>query len=441
MRTVIRNAQIVNEGSIQQADLLICDDRIERIGPSMEAREAREIDAKGAYLLPGIIDDQVHFREPGLTHKACIATESAAAAAGGVTSFMDMPNVKPPSLSRELLEERYNIASRDSAVNYSFYMGVSNDNIDEVLAIDPHKICGVKIFMGSSTGNMLVDSAVTLDKIFADAPTLIAVHCEDENRIKERTEHYRTRFGQDIPVRCHPEIRDEEACMLSSSRAVALARKHGTRLHVLHISTWEELGLFDSGPIQGKRITAEACVHHLYFDSSDYAQLGSRIKCNPAIKSARHRNALRQGLLDDQLDVVATDHAPHTLEEKSGNYFQAPSGLPLVQHSFSMMVQMGRESGWELPFIAQKMSHAVADCFHIRERGYLREGYFADFFLWDEDAQSVVEPGKLLYRCGWSPLEGRCLPGAILGTWVNGSQVWDRNEGLINRAGSRLLFH
>jgi len=441
MQTVIRNARIVNEGQILESDLLIKDQRIERIGDGLHAPEARELDAKGAFLMPGIIDDQVHFREPGLTHKACIATESLAAAAGGVTSFMDMPNVKPPSLTRDLLEERYAIAARDSAVNYSFYMGVSNDNLDEVLRTDPVTVCGTKIFMGSSTGSMLVDDENTLERVFAGAPTLIAVHCEDEKRIRERSERFRQQHGEAVPFAEHPHIRDEEACLLSSRYAVNLARKHGTRLHVLHISTEEELALFEPGPLAGKRITAEACVHHLFFDASDYAELGSKIKCNPAIKAAHHKAKLRKALVEGRLDVIATDHAPHTVEEKAGTYFTAPAGLPLVQHSLGIMLAISEQEGWDLPFLAHKMSHAVADCFHLRERGYLREGCFADFYLLDPTVDYTVRQEDLLYRCGWSPFEGRRLRGQVLQTWVNGRQVWDSAKGLVERAGMRLLFH
>lgn len=441
MRTVIRNARIVNEGRITEGDILINDDRIDQIGAQLSAPEAREIDASGCFLMPGIIDDQVHFREPGLTHKACIATESAAAAAGGVTSFMDMPNVKPPSLTQALLEERYALAARYAAVNYSFYMGVSNDNGEEVLRTDPKTVCGTKIFMGSSTGSMLVDNEQTLERIFAGSATLIALHCEDEKRIRERSEHFRQRYGEEVPFAEHPNIRDEMACLLSSQYAVNLARKHNTRLHVLHISTAEELALFEPGPLAGKRITAEACVHHLFFDASDYAALGSKIKCNPAIKDARHKPLLRAALVEGRLDVIATDHAPHTLEEKAGTYFNAPAGLPLVQHSLNIMLAIAEQEGWDLPFLAHKMSHAVADCFHIRERGYLREGYFADFFLLDPDVEWTVNKEQLLYRCGWSPLEGRQFRGQVRQTWVNGTQVWDSSAGLLHRVGKRLLFH
>ncbi len=464
MHTVIRNARIVNEGAIAEGDLLIKGDRIERIGGRIEAREAREIDARGRFLMPGIIDDQVHFREPGLTHKACIATESRAAVAGGTTSFMDMPNVKPPSLTQELLEARYAIAASDSPANFSFYMGASNDNLEEVLRTDPTRVCGLKIFMGSSTGNMLVDKASTLARLFGESPCLIAVHCEDEDRITERTARYRERYGEDIPFSCHPEIRDEQACYLSSSKAARLAREKGTRLHILHLTTAEELELFDPGPVSGKRITAEACVHHLYYDASSYGTLGSKLKCNPAVKEARHKAAIRKALLEGRIDVMATDHAPHTAEEKSGTYFQAPAGLPLVQHSFHLALAVAMEEGmqpdgsnpaqsnnpangasWTLPFLADKMSHAVADCFQIAERGYLREGYFADFFLYDPDAPWMLEKDGILHRCGWSPMEGQRFPGRVTDTWVNGSHVWatdaDGRSALTGvLAGRRLAF-
>ncbi len=440
MRTVIRNARIVNEGSIREADLLINGDRIERIGPSLEAPGAGEIDAAGRYLMPGIIDDQVHFREPGLTHKACIATESAAAAAGGVTSFMDMPNVKPPSLTQELLEDRYAIASRDSVVNYSFYMGVSNDNLEEVLRTDTTRVCGIKIFMGSSTGNLLVDSEAALSNVFSQSPSLIAVHCEDEQRIRVRSAMYRERYGEALPPRFHAEIRDEMACWLSSSHAVGLAKKFGTRLHVLHISTAEELALFEPGPVAGKKITAEACVHFLYFDASDYERLGSGIKCNPSIKDARHKPELWKGLAEDRLDVIATDHAPHTAEEKTAKYFLSPAGLPLIQHGLNIMLDLREKTGWDLPFIARKMSHAVADCFRIRERGYLREGYHADLFLLDDQAEWTVSKENILYRGGWTPLEGKSFQGRVTDTWVNGTRVWAGLSPTGLKAGKRLLF-
>lgn len=452
MKTVIRNARIVNEGQIREGDLLIQDGRIGRIGSQINAPGATEIDAGGLYLMPGIIDDQVHFREPGLTHKACIATESAAAAAGGVTSFMDMPNVKPPSLTQELLEARYQIAATDAWVNYSFYMGVSNDNLEEVLKTDREKVCGLKIFMGSSTGNMLVDNDAALDAVFSATPLLIAVHCEDEQRIRERTAQYIERYGEDIPMRCHPEIRDAQACLLSSSKAVSLARRYGTRLHILHLTTATELDLFPPGPVASKQITSEVCVHHLFFDDSRYDTLGSQIKCNPAIKSAADRDALKKALVEGRLDVVATDHAPHTLEEKAGRYLQAPSGLPLIQHSLNLLLEvMARpnasalqtlsvDPAQYLSFAAEKMSHAVADCFRIRDRGYLREGYFADFFLFDPSLSWQVNREDLLYRCGWSPLEGQTFSGRITSTWVNGKPVWDLSKGLIQKGGKRLLF-
>jgi dihydroorotase len=440
MRTVIRNARIVNEDTVTEADLLIAGDRIERIGPGIEAPGANEVDAAGRYLLPGIIDDQVHFREPGLTHKACIATESRAAVAGGTTSFMDMPNVKPPSLTRELLEARYAIAAGDSPANYSFYMGVSNDNVEEVLRTDPRNVCGIKIFMGSSTGNMLVDDESVLGRVFGGAPCLIAVHCEDEARIRARSALYRQRYGEEVPFRCHPEIRDEEACWLSSSKAARLAREKGARLHILHLTTAEELELFEPGPVDGKRITAEACVHHLWFDASAYGEYGSAIKCNPAIKDARHKAAVRQALVDGRIDVIATDHAPHTPEEKAGTYFHAPAGLPMVQHSFHIAVDVAAEEGWELPFLARKMSHAVADCFDIAERGYLREGYFADLFLYDPERPWTVSRDNILHRCGWSPWEGHTFRGTVTDTWVNGTRVWHEGALTGERPGRRLAF-
>ena len=443
MKQVIRNARIVNEGQIQEGDVLLNGDRIERIGAQIEAPEATEIDAQGQYLMPGIIDDQVHFRQPGLTHKADIRSESRAAAAGGVTSFMDMPNVKPASLTVDLLEERYAIASKDAAVNYSFYMGASNDNLEHVVQADPKNVCGIKIFMGSSTGNMLVDEEAVLDGLFARAQMIIATHCEDEARVRERSEMYRQKYGEEVPMSCHPEIRDELACLLSSQKAIALANKHNARLHILHISTSDELPLFEAGPLQNKSITSEACVHHLWFDASGYETHGSGIKCNPAIKDARHKPLIRQALLDDRIDVIATDHAPHTLEEKSGTYFKAPSGLPLVQHSLQVMLGIRAEDPrFDMPFIARKMSHAVADLFDIKERGYIREGYYADLILVDEKPRTI-ERKDVLYKCGWSPLEGSTFPGGVTRTFVNGQTVFTESDGVLNLDSSpamRLSF-
>ena len=442
MQTIlIRNARLVNRGRVFDSDLFISNGRIEKIAGEIRMSAEREIDAAGRYVIPGIIDDQVHFREPGLTHKATIATESRAAVAGGVTSFMEMPNVNPPSVTLELLEEKYRIAARSSLANYSFYMGTTNDNLDEVLRIDPRHICGVKIFMGSSTGNMLVDDPSTLERLFANAPALIATHCEDEATIRRNLERYREKYGADMTAAFHPKIRNEEACYLSSSFAVDLAKKHGTRLHILHISTKDELKLFDNSiPLEQKKITAEVCVHHLYFSADDYAELGNQIKCNPAIKGSEHRDALLPALLDDRLDVVATDHAPHTWEEKSQPYLQAPSGLPLVQHSLNVMLEFFHAGKISMERIVEKMCHAPAIAFRISERGFLDEGCLADLAIVDPDEEWTVKPDNLLYKCGWSPFTGKKFRGKVATTIVSGHVAW--HEGKLNeqKTGERLLF-
>ena len=442
MQMLIKNALIVNEGRIISGDVLIRDGRIDRVGGTIQTQgRVREIDATGLYLMPGIIDDQVHFREPGLTHKADLYTEPRACVAGGVTSFMDMPNVNPPSLTQALLAERYAIAAQKSVANYSFYMGVSNDNSDEVLRTDPKNVCGIKIFMGSSTGNMLVDDEEVLTRIFSQAPTLIATHCEDESTIIHNLEQARAEYGDQIPVYMHPIIRNERACYLSSSYAVELARKYNTRLHILHISTAEELSLFSNAlPIEQKRITAEACVHHLYFDADDYATLGARIKWNPAVKDKRHKPQILQAVVDDVIDVLATDHAPHTLEEKANHYVKCPGGAPMVQHSLQVMLSFFFDGKISLEKIAQKMSHDVAACFRIAERGYIREGYYADMFLLDLNAQQTISKENILAKCGWSPLEGKTMRGRITHTFVNGNPVWENNMVQDQIKGSRLTF-
>lgn len=442
MNTIIRNARLVNEGRISEADVLIRNGRIERIDTAISFEgQAEEVDAAGAFLMPGIIDDQVHFREPGLTHKEDITHGSRAAVAGGVTSFMDMPNVNPPSFDHQLLEERYAIAARVSPANYSFYLGTSNDNLDQIERMDPERICGVKIFMGSSTGNLLVDDPVVLEKVYSRSPTLIATHCEHEPTIRANTEKYVAQYGDDIPVHLHPVIRDEQGCLLSSQFAVDLAKKHGTRLHILHISTAEELSLFDNSiPLEQKRITAEACVHHLFFDADDYNELGARIKWNPAVKSARHKPEILKAVLDNRIDVIATDHAPHTIEEKNRPYTSCPSGGPMIQHSINIMLDFYHKGAISLEAIASKMSHDVARCFRIKERGYIREGYHADLYLLDPDHTFVVQKDNLHYKCGWSPLEGMQMRGKVLSTWVNGQKVWDGKEHLIGTPGERMLF-
>ncbi len=439
---IIRGATVVNEGSEFVADVLVKEGRIERIEPILGGRVAvQEINAEGLYLLPGLIDDQVHFREPGLTHKADIWHESKAAAAGGVTSFMEMPNTKPPALTRELLEQKYEIAAKNAWVNYSFYMGASNENADEVLRINYENVCGIKIFMGSSTGNMLVDDTQVLENLFRNAPVLIAVHCEDEHTIRSNMALALAEYGDDIPVHMHPIIRNRQACYLSSSLATALARKFNTRLHVLHISTADELPLFESNLSLGqKRITAEACVHHLFFDDRDYTTLGAKIKCNPAIKSESDRRALAQALEKGTIDVIATDHAPHTLDEKMQKYPQSPSGLPLVQHPLQMMLTLADEYHWSLPFIVQKMAHNVAECFRVKERGFIREGYYADLVLLDTRQDTTVNNNELLYKCQWSPLEGKRLKGKVIQTIVNGRPVF--RNGIMEKpdAAMRLQF-
>ena len=438
---LIRNARLVNRGQIQEADVLIKAGRIAKIEASISGNADMEIDAAGQHLIPGIIDDQVHFREPGLTHKATIASESRAAVAGGTTSFMEMPNVNPPSVTQELLEEKYQIAARTSLANYSFYMGATNDNLDEVLRTDPRRVCGVKIFMGSSTGNMLVDSRATLERVFAESQMLIATHCEDEATVRENLARFKATYGDAMTAEFHPLIRDERACLISSSMAVDLAKRHGTRLHILHISTKDELDLFRNDiPLKDKKITAEVCVHHLHFSADDYAELGNQIKCNPAIKSAGHRDALFPALLDDRLDVIATDHAPHTWEEKSQPYLQAPAGLPLVQHSLNVMLGFYHAGRISLERMVEKMCHAPAIAFRVEERGFLEEGYWADMALVDIDHEWTVEPENVFYKCGWSPFMGKTLRGNVLSTIVSGHLAWHEGRFLETKMGERLAF-
>lgn len=440
--TLIQNARVVNEGKIFDADVLFTDGYIAKIAaPYSIALADKIIDAKGNYLLPGCIDDQVHFREPGLTHKADIYSESKAAVAGGVTSFMEMPNTVPNTLTQLLLEEKYKRASEVSLANYSFFMGASNDNIDEVLKTNPANVCGVKVFMGSSTGNMLVDKRETLEKLFSQCNMLIATHCEDEATIRHNMEVYRQKYGEDVPMECHPLIRSEEACYKSSSLAVELATKYNARLHVLHISTAKELELFDNKlPLSQKRITAEACVHHLWFSDVDYKSKGSLIKWNPAVKKASDRDALLQAVLDNKIDVIATDHAPHTLEEKQQSYFKAPSGGPLVQHSLVAMLELYHKGKITLERIAEKMAHAVADCFRIEKRGYIREGYFADAVLVEINNSWEVSKSNILYKCGWSPFEGIRFQSRVTHTFVNGHLVYSNGVFDEDIKGKRLTF-
>lgn len=438
---LFKNARIINEGKISEGDLLIRNGIIDAIGTFSDPVYAHEvIDLKGQYLLPGIIDDQVHFREPGLTHKADIASESAAAVAGGVTSFMEMPNTSPPATTQDLLADKYAIAATSSFANYSFFMGASNDNLEQVLRTNNQDVCGIKAFMGSSTGNMLVDDEQVLEALFSQCPMLIATHCEDEPRVRKNMAIFKEKYGADAPPDMHPQIRDVEACYLSSSMATALARKHGTRLHVLHISTEKELALFEPGGDRTqKKITSEVCVHHLSFCSDDYASLGNLIKCNPAIKDASDRTALWQALLEDRLDIIATDHAPHTAAEKAAPYFEAPSGLPLIQHTLYLMLSHVQAGRLTLERMVDKMCHAPADLFQIRNRGYIREGYAADLVILDPTTSWTVQNDNIRYKCGWSPLEGRTFTGKITATYVNGQLVFD-GDNVFRGAGQRLLF-
>jgi dihydroorotase len=441
---LIKNINVVNEGKIQTADVLIVGERITRIESRITRIDSnyREINGEGKYLLPGCIDDQVHFREPGLTHKATIYTESKAAVAGGVTSFMEMPNTQPPAFTQELLEDKYKIASQTSLANYSFFMGTSNDNIEEILKTNEKKneVCGVKIFMGSSTGNILVDNYLTLEKIFGGTELLIATHCEDEQMIKDNLQRLKSQKSILEPAD-HPVIRDAEECFESSFKAIRLAKKHNSRLHILHISTEKELQLFTNMiPLKEKRITAEVCVHHLHFTSDDYSRLGNLIKCNPAIKAPHNREALWKALLDDRLDVIATDHAPHTWDEKNEPYEKAHAGVPLVQHSLLLMLHYYKQRKISLEKIVQKMSHAVADCFQIKERGYIREGYFADLVIVDLNERTTVSKENILYKCGWSPFEGETFPAAITHTFVGGNLVYGNNQWNESIKGKRLTF-
>lgn len=443
MDYLIKNATIVNENNIFHSDVLIKDGRIEKIAPNISLKYAiKEIDATGLHLLPGAIDDQVHFREPGLTHKATIYTESKAAVAGGVTSFMEMPNTQPPAFTQQLLEDKYTIGQHTSLANYSFFMGTSNDNYDEVMRCNEKRkdICGVKIFMGSSTGNLLVDNPIALDKIFGNSELLIATHCEDEKIIKENFARLKAEKGTLKPSD-HPIIRNEEACFESSFRAIQFAKKYGSRLHILHISTEKELQLFTNLiPLKQKKITAEVCVHHLHFTSDDYERLGNQIKCNPAIKSPDNKAALWPALLDDRLDVIATDHAPHTWAEKNEPYEKAHAGLPLVQHSLMLMLHYYKEGKIKLEKIVEKMSHAVATCFEIEDRGFIREGYFADLVLVDVNQPFTVSKENILYKCGWSPLEGFTFPSSVTHTFINGNLVYEKGMFNESNKGMRLKF-
>ena len=441
--TLIKSATIVNEDHVFEGDVLIRDGRIEQVGSSIAEPKGQcdVIDATGLHLLPGCIDDQVHFREPGLTHKADLHTESRAAVAGGITSFMEMPNTVPNTLTQDLLQQKYDLAAHKSPANYSFFMGVSNDNADEVLRTDPEKVCGIKIFMGSSTGNMLVDDDHILSRIFANTGCLIATHCEDEATVKRNLQSAIESRGASLSPADHPIIRDVDACYISSSKAVALAKKHNTRLHILHISTAKELSLFDNTiPLERKRITSEACIHHLWFCDADYAALGNLIKWNPAVKSAADRDEILKAVIDNRIDVIATDHAPHTLAEKMKPYVEAPSGGPLVQHALIAMLELHKQGKIALTDVVRKMSHDVARCFKLRERGYIREGYFADLVLVDLNKPTKVDRTNLLYKCGWSPFEGVKFSASVVRTFVNGHTVWNNGELVDAPNGMRLAF-
>ncbi len=446
MKTLIKDATIVNEGLKFKGNVLIDGKKIEKVFPHVipadfDLTETEIIDAKGLLLIPGVIDDQVHFREPGLTHKGDVATESRAAVAGGITTYMEMPNTNPQTTTQEALEAKYNRAAEVSAANYSFYMGATNSNLEEVLKTDPKKVCGIKVFMGSSTGNMLVDDEKTLSEIFKHAPTLVATHCEDEVTIQKNTEIARGRYGENVPISRHCYIRSDEACYKSSSKAVELASKFDTRLHVLHLSSAKEMELFSAGKVAGKNITAEVCVHHLWFDERDYIDYGTRIKWNPSIKCASDKEALWKALLDDKIDVIATDHAPHTLEEKNNTYFKAPSGGPLVQHSLIAMLEMSKKGFISIEKVIGKMCHAPADLFRVDKRGYIREGYFADLVLVDPNKSWMVAPENILYKCGWAPFERTLFSNKIVSTFVNGQAVYQNEELVDGITGARIGFN
>ncbi|NGM61234.1 dihydroorotase [Sphingobacterium sp. SGG-5] len=439
---LIKNAQVVNEGTTQALDIYIKDGRIEKIASTIDTTADREIDAEGLHLLPGLIDDQVHFREPGLTYKADIYTESRAAVAGGTTSFMEMPNTVPNTLTQKLLQDKYDIAQDTSLANYSFFMGAANDNLDEVLKTNPRDVCGIKVFMGSSTGNMLVDNETALENIFRNAPTLIATHCEDEATIKANLARYQEQYGEHITIDMHPLIRSAEACYLSSSKAVALAKKNNSRLHILHISTGRETALFDNTtPLDQKRITAEACIHHLWFSDADYKRKGNFIKWNPAVKTAQDRSQILQAVLDGHIDVIATDHAPHTLEEKERPYLQAPSGGPLVQHALQALLDMVQAGKLTLEQVVQKTAHHTAICFQIEQRGFVREGYWADLVLVDLNKPYPVTRENILSKCGWSPFEGHTFSSTIVHTIVSGNLAYSGGKVIEVGSGHRLLFN
>lgn len=440
---LIKNAQIVNEGKIQKSDVLIENEIIARVAENIPVQEDFFIvDAEGLYLLPGMIDDQVHFREPGLTHKGNIASESRAAVAGGITTFMEQPNTVPNAVTQELLEEKYQIASQTSYTNYSFMMGATNDNLEEVLKTNPKNVAGIKIFLGSSTGNMLVDKEEVLEKIFSNTKMIISVHCEDETTILTNLAKYKEIYGEDIPMELHPVIRSEEACYLSSSKAIELAKKTGARLHIFHVSTAKETALFRNDiPLEEKQITAEVCIHHLWFTDADYATKGSLIKWNPAVKTPQDKKGLWEALLNDKIDVIATDHAPHTWEEKQNSYTKAPSGGPLVQHALVALLEFFKNGIISLEKIVEKTAHNPAKLFQIEKRGFIKEGYFADLVLVNPNHAWTVSKENILYHCGWSPFEGTTFSSKITHTFINGTLVYEQDQVKEIRNGKRLTFN
>lgn len=442
-RTLIKNAQIVNENIVFKGDLLIENNIIKEIAENISVSEnTKIIDANGGFLLPGFIDDQVHFREPGLTHKATIATESKAAIAGGITSFIEMPNTVPQATTQQLLEDKFKIASKSSYANYSFMFGGTNDNLKELLKTNPKNVAGIKLFLGSSTGNMLVDNETVLEKIFSSTKMLISVHCEDETTIKKNTEHYKAIYGDDIPLKFHPIIRSEEACYLSSSRAIELAKKTGARLHIFHLSTEKETHLFRNDiPLEEKQITSEVCVHHLWFSDEDYDKKGTLIKWNPAVKTANDRAGLWKALLDDRIDVIATDHAPHTIEEKENVYTKAPSGGPLVQHALNAILEKVKGGTISIEKAVEKMSHNPAKIFKIEKRGFIKEGYYADLVLVNSNLSNTVSKENILYKCGWSPFEGTTFSSTITHTFVNGNLMYENGNFNEEIKGERLIFN
>jgi dihydroorotase len=441
-KTLLLNGRLVNEGEIFEADILIDGERIERIDSGLSAVSAQTvIDLQGRHVLPGLIDDQVHLREPGLTHKADIPSESRAAISGGVTSFLEMPNTSPPTTDLEALSVKYARAAGRSFANFAFYLGATNDNLDQIQRVTTKEACGVKVFMGASTGNMLVDDPAVLERIFADARVVVATHCEDTPMITANEAQFRQRYGEDVPMAAHPDIRSAEACFKSSSLAVDLAKRHDTRLHVLHLTTAKEMELFEAGPIDAKRITAEVCVHHLWFDDRDYASQGTRIKCNPAIKTSMDREALVAAVQQDLIDVIATDHAPHTLEEKQQTYFQAPAGLPLVQHSLLMLLQQYHAGTFSLERIVTKSAHNPARLFCIEDRGFLREGYYADIVIVDLEKPSTVTADNIRYKCAWSPLEGYRFDSSVMTTIINGEVVFNDDVVRDEPLGRALTFN